>query len=72
MTSLKQLRDEAQKRIDEGAESLVLVMPGPARGETRRLFGRRGPRGEILCENSEHEVVVRFMAAAIIAYLDKL
>lgn len=65
-----------EKRIAEGLPSMgspvvQLVLPGYARGETRRLAGRSGPVGEVLCDNvidGKECSVVNFKAADVLKW----
>jgi len=51
---------------------VVLLMPPPnSNGYTRRLFGMRGPRGEVLCGRPDGHQMVRFLSAAVLRHLDK-
>ena len=51
---------------------VILVLPGPARSERKRLAGRSGPYGEVLAVNSDGGVVTRFAANSIIDWLFKV
>jgi len=51
---------------------VILHLPPPnSNGYTRRLCGKRGPRGEILCGRPESGQTVRFLSAAVLRHLDK-
>jgi len=46
---------------------VILHLPPP---KSRRLFSKRGPRGEVICGRSAGQTV-RFLSAAVLRYLDK-
>ncbi len=51
---------------------VVLKLPPPnGQGETRRLCGRRGPRGYVLSGTPERGQLVRFLSSAVLRHLDK-
>lgn len=53
-----------------GEETVDLVLPGaPSRRGVVRFAGPRSPRGELLCLNSDKEMVTRFNAIELLAYL---
>lgn len=64
MTPLE-LRDAALEAIDRGSEFMILVT------RSTRLCGRRGPIGELRCENANGEKVVAFKPEKILAFIDR-
>lgn len=66
------MTNEELRDACEGREEVVLKFPPPpGRGCTRRLFGRRGPRGQILAGHPKAGQIVRFSTKAVLRYLDK-
>lgn len=64
------LKKQCQDTIDRGGGAVMLVLPGPpGRGESRRLCGKRGPRGEIINVNRSGDSVCRFSAEAVLKFL---
>lgn len=58
--------------IERGAKTLTFVLPGYSRGNTRRLFGRVGPKGEVVADtgtDQKPESLVAFDAIKVLAYL---
>lgn len=56
-----------------GHEYVTLHLPPPnSQGYSRRLCGKRGPRGEIMCGTSERGQVVKFLSKAVLRHLDKM
>lgn len=51
--------------ISVGRESIVLIV------QTTRLCGNRGPRGELICVNSEGQNVVRFKATSVLKFIER-
>jgi hypothetical protein len=51
--------------------TITLVLPGVRKGISRRLFGKCGPLGEVMCNNHDGDSVCRFKAAAVLDYIDK-
>lgn len=72
MNSLEELRQAAQDVINRNGECIVLVISRVSRGNSIRMFGKRGPIGDVLCVNSDGKSVARFKAASVIKYLDGL
>ncbi len=65
-------------RIDElramclTADDVFLHLPPPnGQGYTRRLCGRRGPRGEVICGREGKGQTVRFCSKAVLKFLEK-
>ena len=65
-------------RVDElraacmASEYVLLQLPPPnSQGYTRRLAGRRGPRGEVINGTPERGQTVRFLSKDVLRYLDK-
>lgn len=71
-----ELRAAAQYVVARGDSGggyvLTLVLPGEGTGATRRLAGRSGPRGEVLCINSEGNTACAFDARKVLSWLDTL
>lgn len=66
------LRQLCAETIGRGGGAVMLVLPGPpGQGFTRRLCGKRGPRGEIINVNKAGDSVCRFNAAAVLKFLDQ-
>jgi len=63
------LRETCVNAIEEGASIINLRLPGVGRGYSRRLLGRSGPIGRIVCGSSRHQVV-RFEAKRVLAFLE--
>ena len=56
--------------LETGLDSVTFVVPGsPTKHGVVRLSGPRSPKGELLCINSDKEMVVRFDALDVLAYL---
>lgn len=68
--NIADLRIQCQARVDRGIDTIAVVVPGKAYGNTKRLAGRSGPRGEIVCEN-EKDCIVAFSVKDILKWLDK-
>lgn len=52
-----------------GHDYVLLHLPPPnSQGYTRRLAGRRGPRGEIICGNDQGQTV-RFPCAGVLRFV---
>lgn len=67
VTLRSMIQHAAQRQIENGKDATVtLVLPKGV-----RLFGKRGPVGELLCVNSTGESVVRFKASAIVRACEK-
>lgn len=61
--------DELERLAKDGGPHIVLHLPQPnSRGYTRRLAGRHGPRGEIVCGNDKGQVV-RFLSADVLRFV---
>lgn len=57
-----------------GDAIINLVLPGSATGFKRRLAGRRGPLGDIMCENvidGRVQCVVNFDAKQVLNWIQK-
>jgi len=55
------------------SEYVVLHLPAPnSEGYTRRLCGKTGPRGEVLCGRPTTGQTVRFDSRAVLRYLHRL
>lgn len=52
-----------------GNEDATVTFVLPYRG---RLFGKRGPHGEVVCENAKREYVMAFNAREVIASCERL
>ena len=52
-----------------GNEDATVTFVLPRRG---RLFGKRGPRGEVVCENAKREYVMAFNSREVIASCERL
>jgi len=56
--------------LGTGHDAITFIVPGaPTKRGVVRLNGPRSPKGELLCINSEKEMVVRFDAVDVLAYL---
>lgn len=56
--------------LEGGDGHIVFVVPGtPTKRGVVRLSGPHSPKGELLCINSDKEMVVRFDALDVLAYL---
>lgn len=64
--TINELKQACQSAIESGSQSVVLVTA------STRLFRTRGPFGELLCENRNGARVVRFDAAKVLKYLEKV
>lgn len=64
---LEQLEKACRQAVDAGSEFMVIVRKD---GRTM-LCGKRGPRGEWLCEIAPGESVVRYKAKAVLAFIKK-
>ena len=62
---VEELKQACRDKIASGGKALVLVT------NSCRLCGRRGPIGELLCENSDGSKVVRFDAAKVLAFIER-
>lgn len=65
---------ESQGLPTLGDAIINLVLPGPATGFKRRLVGRRGPLGDIMCENvidGRVQCVVNFNAKQVLDWIQK-
>jgi hypothetical protein len=61
---------ELLEMCDDG-EYIMLHMSAPlSQGYTRRLCGRHGPCGEVICGTPEHQVV-RFRSADVIRFIEE-
>lgn len=66
------LRQACTETVERGGGAVMLVLPGPpGRGATRRMCGKRGPRGEIINVNRDGNSVCRFDAWAVLRFLDQ-
>ena len=69
---IQQLANEAAKRINQGIDGYVLVMPRTKAKRYRYLLGRKtgykSPRGEIIGDASDGGTIVRFEALEILAF----
>lgn len=66
----ERMRETMGSAFDGPAElALVLRRRSPPRGTTVRLAGRFGPRGEVLCCPSDHEVTAMFKADEVLAFV---
>ena len=63
--------DELREACAGGDYVLLFLPPPNSNGYTRRLCGRRGPRGEVLC-GTERGQTVRFLSKAVLRCLDKI
>lgn len=65
---LRQLCDDV---IERGGDALLLDVPlaRPPRGETIRLCGTEGPRGEVINYRESGQCVARFSAKAVKRWL---
>ena len=62
------LAEIAKERQEAAGDNASVTLAGL---RTRRLFGRRGPVGEIVCESQDNTFVVRFSAKAVIRACEK-
>ena len=54
-----------------GSQYVVLHLPPPnGNGYTRRLAGRHGPRGDIICGNDKGQTV-RFLSADVLRFVKR-
>lgn len=58
------LKQACLDAISVGSESIVLIM------QSTRLCGNRGPRGELICVNSDGQNVVRFKAKSVLKFIE--
>lgn len=63
--TIDDLKQACRDAIDVGSESIILVVP------STRLCGKRGPRGELICVNSECQNVVRFNAKSVLKFIER-
>ena len=68
---LSELRQACNETISRGGGAVMLVVPGPGHGVSRRLCGTQGPRGEIINVNAAGDSVCRFDPAAVLRFLDR-
>ncbi len=68
---LSELRQTCNETISRGGGAVMLVLPGPGRGVSRRLCVTHGPRGEIINQTRGGDSVCRFDAAAVLRFLDR-
>lgn len=68
--TLNQLRSSFESARSSGRKTIALVIPGRANGNTKRLAGRSGPRGEVVCEN-ENDCIVAFNVDRVLTWMDK-
>lgn len=76
--TMEQLYDRAAEVVGRasGLDSFTLVLPGWGRGNTTRLAGRSGPRGEIISHVGEdapgkREQLVAFKGSEVLAWMRK-
>lgn len=62
--TVDELREAAQ-----GDGQLMLTVPAPRQRPPSRLFGRRGPRVDVICVNARDEAVVRVDKEAVRKWL---
>lgn len=62
----QELLDHASRQLAAGCSVMTLVRP---RGSGTNLLGRRGPRGEIVCENSNGARVVAYDARKVVQFM---
>lgn len=56
-----------------GGDYVLLHLPPPnSQGYTRRLCGKRGPRGEVINGTPTRGQTVRFLSSAVLRHLDKM
>lgn len=64
---LEQLEKACREAVEESRTFITLVRTD---GRTM-LCGNRGPRGELLCVNSQGEGVVQYKAKTVLAFIGK-
>lgn len=67
MMFVEQLEKACRDAVEESRTFVTLVRTD---GRTM-LCGNRGPRGELLCVNSQGEGVVQYKAKAVLAFLER-
>lgn len=66
-----ELKAACQATISRGGGAVMLVIPGPpGNGYSKRLCGKRGPRGEII-NYRDGQSVCRFDAGAVLKFLER-
>ena len=63
------LPTDLRKMCEPGGQ-ISLKLPGTRPGFGRRLCGRRGPIGHIICGRTDYQIV-RFDADAVLRFLDQ-
>lgn len=67
---VEELKTVCREAIAAGREAVVLVLPGPCRGNSMRLCKTRGPLGEVLCSRDGSQIVARFKAKAVLKFIE--
>lgn len=62
--TIDNLKQAGRDAISAGSESIILIV------QSTRLCGNRGPRGELICVNSEGQNVVRFKAKSVLKFIE--
>jgi len=70
--TLEELRLQCSDAIANCFGMIALVLPGIKTSRSRRLFGKCGPLGEVVCDNYDGNSVCCFDAAAVLDYIDKV
>lgn len=68
---IEELKTVCREAIAADREAVVLVIPGPCRGNSVRLCKTRGPLGEVLCSRDGSEVVARFKAKPVLKFIER-
>lgn len=66
--TIDEIREEASRRLILGSK-MMLVLEHQSKGYRIRLFGNRGPYGDIACVNEQGETVAWFEPKAVLKAL---
>lgn len=70
--NVESLAKACAEAIGRGSHRMTLVLPGVARGNTRRLLGKSGPKGEVIADTESGgrpESLVAFDPNKVLAWL---
>lgn len=70
--TVQEMAEACGKAIERESDRITFVLPGYSRGNFRRLFGRAGPKGEVIADtgtDDRPESLVAFDPISVLAYL---